>query len=433
MKKRHLVVGILAVLSVITFLDRMAIAVTGPAIQRELSIDPVAWGWVLSAYVLAYSAFEIPSGALGDRHGYRRELTRITVWWSFFTSATALCRSVWQIAAARFLFGLGAAGAYPNISGVLYRWLPLRERARGQGVIWSASRLGGALAPLLLVPLAQVAGWRAVFVVLGVMGFAWVLVWRLWFRDRPADMAGIGAEELAEIGESAPGLHGGTPWRRLFALPQLWLIAVAYFFYAFGAWFFFSWFPTWLVEARDFSIAEMGLYAAFPFVLGVISNLIGGVLCDWLERRLGARRGYRLIASSCLAATAVLLFAMAEVRSPAVVILLAGASFAVMDLMLPSAWAMCMTIGGRCGGTATAVMNTLGNFGGFVCAVAFGYIVEGTGNYDLPVMGVAAMMLVSAGLFASIDCTRGLTEDSSSPLVPRLAGEGGRIVETATP
>ena len=101
--------------------------------------------------------------------------------------------------------------------------------------------------------------------------------------------------------------------------------------------------------------------------------------------------------------------------------------------MLPSAWAMCMTIGGRCGGTATAVMNTLGNFGGFVCAVAFGYIVEGTGNYDLPVMGVAAMMLVSAGLFASIDCTRGLTGDLSSPLVPRLAGEGGRIVETATP
>jgi len=85
----------------------------------------------------------------------------------------------------------------------------------------------------------------------------------------------------------------------------------------------------------------------------------------------------------------------------------------VMDLMLPSAWAMCMTIGGRCGGTATAVMNTLGNLGGFLCAVAFGYIVEGTGNYDLPVMGVAMMVLVSAVLFGSIDCTRGLAEEPS--------------------
>jgi sugar phosphate permease len=162
---------------------------------------------------------------------------------------------------------------------VLYRWLPPRERARGQGVIWSASRLGGALAPLLLVPLEQAVGWRWVFVVLGAAGFVWVLVWRLWFRDRPADLAGIDAGELAEIGEE-PALNRGTPWRRLFVLPQLWLIAVAYFFYAFGAWFFFSWFPTCLIEARGFSAAQMGLYAAFPFVLGVISNLAGGVLCD---------------------------------------------------------------------------------------------------------------------------------------------------------
>ena len=138
MKKRHLVVAVLAGLSVITFLDRMVIAVTGPAIQKDLAIDPVAWGWVLSAYVLAYSVFEIPSGARGDRHGYRREVSRITIWWSFFTLITAACQSVWQVATARFLFGAGAAGAYPNISGVLYRWLPRHERARGQGVIWSA-------------------------------------------------------------------------------------------------------------------------------------------------------------------------------------------------------------------------------------------------------------------------------------------------------
>ena len=419
MRKRHLVVAILAALSVITFLDRMVIAVTGPAIQRDLAIDPVSWGWVLSAYALAYSAFEIPSGALGDHRGYRRELTRITIWWSFFTLVTAFCRNVWQIAGARFLFGAGAAGAYPNIAGILYRWLPARERARGQGVIWSASRLGGALAPLLLVPLMELAGWRAVFVVMGLVGFVWVAAFRLWFRDRPADMPGITSAELAEIGADRGSLHDGTPWRQLFALPQLWLIALAYFFYCFGVWFFFSWFPTWLIKARGFSTAEMGFYAAIPFILGVISNLIGGVLCDWLEVRLGIRVGYRLIASLCLLTTAVLLYAMTHVHDATVVIVLAAASFAVMDLMLPSAWAMCMTIGGRHGGTATAVMNTLGNFGGFVCAVAFGYLVEGTGDYDLPVRGVAAMVLIAGGLFALIDCTRGFAERPAPSAVPQ--------------
>lgn len=133
MKKRHAVLGLLAALSVITFIDRMAIAVTGPAIQKDLGLTPSQWGWVLGAYTFAYAVFEVPSGAIGDRFGYRKELTRITVWWSFFTAITAACVSFWQLTAARFLFGLGAAGAYPNMSGVLYRWFPKRERARGQG------------------------------------------------------------------------------------------------------------------------------------------------------------------------------------------------------------------------------------------------------------------------------------------------------------
>ena len=415
MKKRHIVVALLAGLSVITFLDRMVLAVTGPAIQRDLSIDPVAWGWVLSAYVLAYSVFEIPSGAHGDRNGYRREVSRITVWWSFFTLVTSVCQNVWQVAAGRFLFGGGGAGAYPIISGVLYRWLPGRVRARGQGVIWSASRLGGALAPLLLVPLELVVGWRWVFVIMGLIGFAWVFLWRRYYRERPADMPGITGTELAEIGAGEHPAHSGTPWRQLFGLRQLWLIAIAYFFYGFGAWFFFGWFPTWLVNSRGFSTAQMGLYATAPLAMGVVTNLIGGVLCDWLEKRIGIRIAYRLIASLCLAVTALLMFAMSLAQDPIAVVLLAGASFGVMDLMLPSAWAMCMTIGGRQGGTATAVMNTFGNLGGFVSAAAFGYVVTASGNYDLPVQCVAALVLISAGLFALVDCTRGFTEQRDAP------------------
>jgi ACS family glucarate transporter-like MFS transporter len=174
LKKRHYVLLLVALISALTFLDRMSIAVVGPAIQRDFPISSVQWGWILSAYVIAYSVFEIPSGVLGDRHGYHRELTRIALWWSAFISLTALCRTVWQFAGARFLFGLGAAGAYPNLTGVLYRWMPTRERARSQGIMWAAGRLGGGLAPLLLVPLEAMSGWRAVFVILGAAGFLWL-------------------------------------------------------------------------------------------------------------------------------------------------------------------------------------------------------------------------------------------------------------------
>jgi ACS family glucarate transporter-like MFS transporter len=419
-KKRHLVLGLLGALSIITFVDRLAIAVTGPSIQKDLGIRPDQWGWVLGAYVIAYAVFEIPSGAMGDARGYRRELTRITIWWSVFTAATAFCRNFWQLTGARFLFGLGAAGAYPNMSGVLYRWLPARERARGQGVIWAASRFGGALAPLLLVPLQSYFGWRAVFLALGVLGFVWAIAWRGWFRDRPADQPGITAAEVAEIGDDdEAGGHLGTPWRKLLSLPQLWLIALAYSFYAFGSWFFFNWFPTWMVKGAGFSVAEMGLYGSIPFLLGVVGNLAGGVLCDRLAQRVGIRRAYNLITSICLAITAALLAAMSVVTGKVAIIVLAGSAFAVMDLMLPAAWAMCMAIGGRYGGTASGVMNTAGNIGGFICSVAFGYVVASTGNYDLPLQGVAVMVLIAAGIFAFVDCTRGLDHKVTSDLLKR--------------
>jgi len=416
-KKRRIVLGFLATLSVITFIDRLAIAVTGPTMQKDLGISPAEWGWVLSAYVIAYAVFEVPSGALGDRHGYRKELSRITLWWSVFTAATAFCRNFWQLASARFLFGLGAAGAYPNMSGVLYRWLPARERARGQGVIWAASRFGGALAPLLLVPANVMFGWRAVFAILGALGFVWAIAWWRWFHDRPADQPGITAEEVAEIGSDEAAGHSGTPWRKLLALPQLWLIALAYGCYAFGSWFFFGWFPTWMVKGAGFTVGEMGVYGSIPFLLGIVGNLAGGVLCDRLAERVGIRRAYSLIACVCLTGTAALLVAMSLAQGKVAIILLAGAAFMVMDLMLPAAWAMCMAIGGRFGGTASGVMNTAGNIGGFICSVAFGYVVAATGNYALPLQGVAAMVLIAAAIFAFIDCTKGLDHKATPDLL----------------
>jgi ACS family glucarate transporter-like MFS transporter len=417
LKKRHLVLLLVALISALTFLDRMSIAVVGPAIQRDFPISPVQWGWILSAYVIAYSVFEIPSGVLGDRRGYHRELSRIALWWSAFISLTAFCRTVWQFAGARFLFGLGAAGAYPNLTGMLYRWMPVRERARGQGVMWAAGRLGGGLAPLLLVPLEAAAGWRAVFLILGVAGFLWAMSWQRLIRDRPAEQPGISAAELVEIGATPPPSHDGTPWKKLARLPQLWLIAAAYGMYGSGPWFYFSWFPTWLVKSAGFSIREMGVYASLPFFLGVAANLAGGQICDRLALHLGMRRAYAGMSCVCLLLTGLIMMALSVVHTKWLIIVLASLGFGAMDLMLPCAWSMCMAIGGRVGGTATAVMNTVGNLGGLFCTFGFGYILEATGSYEMPVRAVAIMVILSGLIFSTIDCGRGLdAEFAARPL-----------------
>lgn len=410
MKKRHGVLGLLCCVSVITFVDRLAIPVAATGIRADLRLSPEEWGWVLSAYVLANAVFEIPSGAFGDRRGQRLELTRISVWWSAFTALTGWCRSFWQVVGSRFLFGMGAAGAYPNAAGVISRWFPKREHAQAQGFVWAASRLGGALAPLLLVPFAARFGWRAIFWMLGAVGIVWALVWRWWFRDSPEAMEGITAGELMEIG-SFEREERSVPWARLARLPHLWLIVAAYFCYAFGSWFYFGWFATWLVRGAGFSVAQMGVFASFPFVMGVVGNLAGGVLGERMVERFGRKTSYRWIASVALVVTAGILLAMSAVRSHAAIVALATVGFGVMDLMLPAAWAMCMSLGGQFGGTATGMMNTAGNLGGWVCTVAFGYLVGMSGDYNLPVRVIAAMVLVAAVLFARVDCTRGLQDD----------------------
>ena len=146
-KKRSIVLILLVLVSVITFLDRLAIAVAGPRMQDELGITPERWGWVLGAFVLTYGLFEIPTGAMGDRIGHRKVLTRIVVWWSAFTFLTGSVSGFVPLLITRLLFGVGEAGAYPNIAGVIARWFPPGERARAQGFIWGASRAGAPWPP----------------------------------------------------------------------------------------------------------------------------------------------------------------------------------------------------------------------------------------------------------------------------------------------
>ena len=416
MRKRNGVLSFLCVVSVITFLDRLAIPVAEPGIRADLHLNPKQWGWVLGAYVLSNALFEIPSGAMGDRNGRRLELTRIATWWSGFTALTGWCRSFFQIAGARFLFGIGAAGAYPNAAGVISEWFPKQEHARAQGFVWGASRLGGALAPILLVPLARHWGWRSIFWVLGAVGLVWSVLWYLWFRDDPTKQPGITSEELTEIRAGQIDATTGRPripWAQLFALPHLWLIVLAYFCYAWGSWFYFGWFTTWLIHGAGFSFAQMGFFASLPFLMGLAGNLVGGQISEVLVARHGRRNTYRWITSVCLIVSSGLLLAMSLAHSHPAIVALATLGFGIMDLMLPSAWAMCMSLGGRFGGTATGVMNTAGNLGGWVCTVVFGYVVQATNNYEIPLRAVAGMVLVAAVIFSQVDCTRGLTEASS--------------------
>ena len=406
MKYRYRALGFLFVLSIITYVDRICISVAGKTMQEDLGLSPAQWGWVLGAFALAYSAFEIPTGAQGDRVGPRRVLTRIVIWWSGFTALTGAVANLWQLILVRFLFGVGEAGAYPNISGVISRWFPKVERARAQSVVWMASRVGSALSPFLVIPLLQAYGWRVTFAVFGVMGIGWAAMWFWWFRDDPAAHPRVSAAEVAEIGAPVTGRGDHSlPWREVLRRPNLWWIMLMYLTHVWGAFFFVTWLFTFLENGRAYTKSDLLHLSWLPFVCGAGANLLGGFTSDHLVKKIGLKWGRRTVGLVGHGLSAVFIAAAFFTQDKVWTIVFLAIAYAGSDFMLPVAWAVCLDIGGKHTGAVAGAMNTAGNFGGFLSTVIFGALVSAYGSYDLPLLLTAVMSVVSTLVWLKIDPT----------------------------
>jgi MFS family permease len=385
-------------------MDRLCISVAAPEMQKDLNLNSEQWGWVLGAFALTYCLFEIPVGAWGDKFGQKKVLTRIVFCWSVFTSLTGFVRRFSLLVAVRALFGMCEAGAYPNMSGVVARWFPLRERSRAMGAVWGASRIGGVLAPLIIVPVIAFLGWREGFWLFGSLGIVWMVVWRKFFRDNPKHYPGITDAELKDIGsEENNSLHSSYPWKKIFSNPQVWLIMLMYWCYVWGSWFYLSWFHLYLVNGRGFTMTEMAIYSPLPFIMGAFGNFAGGFLGDAFSKKYGLKKGRRLVGSLSLALSAGCLFLTVVTTGKLSGILFLALGFGLMDCMLPTAWAICVDVGEKYSGAIAGAMNSAGNLGGFVCSILFGYIVQESGHYSPAILTVGFFVMLSAILFACIN------------------------------
>lgn len=418
MKYRHRVLLLLLLLSIITYIDRVCISVAGVTMQEALGIPPDRWGWVLGAFAISYAVFEIPTGAMGDRIGPRKVLTRIVVWWSGFTALTGAVTGFWQLVITRFLFGAGEAGAYPNSSAAISRWFPAVERARAHGLVWMASRVGGALSPILVVPIMTAFGWRAAFVFFGAIGIVWAVVWYGWFRDHPSLKPGVTEAEIEEIGtgKEAPA-HHKMPWGIVFRRPNLWWIMLMYHTYCWGSFFYLSWLHTFLEAGRGYSKADLMAFSWLPFVFGGCANMLGGFTSDYLVTRVGLRWGRRLVGMIGLGASAIFITATIFTEDKFLSVLFLALGYAGSDFMLPVAWAVCLDVGRKYAGVVTGAMNTAGQIGSFLTSVTFGYIVKAFGTYNAPLVPMAAMTAISALLWLKIDPTEQLVKEDAEIIV----------------
>ena len=391
-------------LTVITYIDRVCISAAAPAIMADLHLSVVQMSMVFSAFTLAYSIFEVPSGWLGDRRGQRSVLTRIVLWWSGFTMLTGLARGFSSLVAIRFLFGAGEAGAFPNAAGAFARWFPARERGRATGTMMLGSRIGGMLSAPLALALLGHWGWRASFLMFGIPGLGWAVAWHRWYRDRPEDHPAMTPGELAWIQQDGTHVRNeATPWRMMLASRNLYAIGAMYFGYAYGLYFYFTWLPTYLIKVLGFSALGGGLFASLPFLLAGIADVVGGWLTDRLSAAYGLRIGRCGLGFVSFFGSGVLIFASTVAAEPVAKALLLALALASADLALGACWSVPVDIAPRHAGVMTGFMNSVGNVGGLVAPLVVGFAVDRWGSWNFPFYVTALIYVGSAGAWLAID------------------------------
>jgi MFS transporter, ACS family, glucarate transporter len=380
--------------------------------MRDLALTQVEMSFVFSAFTLAYGLFEIPTGHWGDRIGTRKVLTRIVAWWSTFTILTAACFNYISLLMVRFLFGAGEAGAWPNAARTFSRWFPSTERGTAQGIFFMGAHLAGGLTPLLVAWMLTIMHWRMVFVVFGLVGFAWAVPWYRWFRDDPSEHKSVNAGELKWIqaGRNADSPHSGrmSDFLRLLKRRNLAALCVMYFTQTYGFYFYITWLPKYLEDVRGLKAMQLGFLAGLPLLLSVLADLSGGLTTDWATKRFGLRWGRSAVGVAAFASAAIFMALGAGATNITVAAVLIALAAASSNFPLGAAWGAAVDIGGHRSGMVSACMNTAGQVGGMLSPVVLALVVREFSNWAMPLYFTAALYAVGGLCWFLIDASKPL-------------------------
>lgn len=466
-KTRYWVVVFAVTLSILSYIDRVAISQAAPVIQRDLGMTSTQMGAIFSAFAVAYAIYEIPGGWMGDWMGARKVLMRIVIWWSAFTAITGYMWNFTSMYVCRFLFGAGEAGCFPNLTRAFTSWLPTRERVRVQGIMWMAARWGGAITPLLVAATFRFVSWRVAFVLYGAMGVVWAYFFYRWFRDRPSEHKSVNAAEVAliESDNSSAHAHGpeasrravmirltlfslatllvaavyarqttsivtvlvfcvvvailplfmflqGDVRRKLTASRTIWLLWAQYFFLTFSWYFYITWLPTFLRDRYpDLSDYNRSILAGLPLFFGGIGALFSGFIASRVDRLTGSIARTRRLMGCLGFAGAGIFMALSTTATDAiaVMVLISLASFC-NDLTMPGSWAACMDVGGKYAGTVSGSMNMMGNLAGFVAPTVGGIMRDAKIEWNVFILVMAGVYMLGVLCWPFIDPVTPLEE-----------------------
>jgi MFS family permease len=400
----------LVALAFITYLDRVCISITAPAMMRDLKLSPLEMSFVFSAFTATYAIFEIPTGWWGDRRGTRVVLTRIVTWWSCFTGLTAAAWSFTSLVTLRALFGVGEAGAWPNVARTLSRWFPARERGTAQGIFFMGAHLGGGITPFAVAAITVVLPWRAVFPIFGSIGLVWAVAWYRWFRNEPREHPSVSEAERdwIETQRMIPERDGKSPIARLaLRSPSIWFLCLMYFTQTYGFTLYVTWLPTYLEREKVVHGSVLSILSGLPLLLSVVADLFGGITTDSLTRRFGLRTGRCVTGGLSLALAGLFLTAGTLLPGALAGVLIAIAA-AFSNFLLGASWGACVDLAGTHAGAVSAAMNTAGQVGGVLSPIIFAMLTRQQSSWAVPLLVTAALYLLGAACWLFIHPERPL-------------------------
>ena len=471
---RYSVLTLLCFLAMITYMDRAANGSAKTAIMTELNGDlpegvekykTEDFFIVLMAFQIAYAIFEVPSGWLGDTRGPRSTLLRVVLWWSAFVFLTGFTGMTLPggiyvgfgaLVAIQFLFGVGEAGAFPNISKSVYNWFPATARGFAKSAVWMSARLMGGLTPFVWVVLTawQYGGihkpddafggldWRQAMWLFAALAAVWCAVFYFMFTNKPGENPRVNEQELALINAGRLKTVGPVrvPWGALLRSRNLWAICFMYVVTNF-CWYFLMYnhpgamkkqFPEW--DATPAGRIQLALLSGAPLLIGMFGCYLGGVLSDRYIKRTGdlkwGRRIYGMLGYS-LAGLCYLLAIAGKVIAPdnlwayAIPLMLMGFC---NDLIMAPAWAVCQDVGREYAATVSGTMNMFGNLVGAVTGIfVTGMILKAhtvnAGTKEEMVLNsgyvvcfaiYAVVYFLGVGLWLLIDASKPIQADAES-------------------
>jgi sugar phosphate permease len=405
---RWYILALISLMYLITYLDRVNIATVAPVISKEFGFDNITMGIIFSAFGWAYALFQVPGGWLGDRFGPRRVLAVLVAYWSVMTAVTSAATGAVSFVIVRFLFGIGEAGAFPGATRAMQLWYPRQERGFCQGITHSASRLGAAIAPPIVVLIMTTLGWRWVFYICGAIGILWSVWWYLSYRNLPEEHGFVnraelehirGIDERGNVNQPKIETTARVPWGTVLRSPNMWAIMCAYFTYVYCLWIFLSWLPSYLVEFRQFTLLKVGLLASLPLWAGVVGDTVGGLATDWLLTKTGnAKFARRLVAIVGMLGCVVFIVPAALTEDAYTAVYCLTAAMFFLECTIGPSWAVPMDVGGKYSGTVSGMMNMAGNIGGALSPMVFGILVQ-FGSWQAPFIVAAGLLILGAAVW----------------------------------